>query len=251
MTKVVLFVVLWVSPAINAVGAEELTREEVLARAAVTEVWQDEPPIVTPGSLQAPPSDAIVLFDGDDLSAWQSMDGDAAGWLLEDSDLVVKAGAGDIRTVETFTDVQLHIEWATPKEVVGDSQGRGNSGVFLMSEYEVQVLDSFDNRTYSNGQAASVYKQHIPLVNASRRPGKWQTYDIVFTAPVFGTHGRVVHPARVTVFHNGVLVQNNVTLHGPTEFIGEPQYKAHGAAPLKLQDHGNPVRYRNIWIRRL
>jgi len=230
----------------------DLSREQIYARAAVTELWQPVPPVVQPGSgAGAPPSDAIVLFDGQGLDAWEAVSGGAAGWQVQDGMLVVKPGAGDIRTKAEFSNVQLHIEWAAPVQVVGESQGRGNSGVFLMERYEVQILDSFDNPTYANGQAASVYKQHIPLVNAARPPGAWQTYDIVFNAPVFSDSGRIVRPATVTVLHNGVLVQNHVTLQGPTEFIGEPQYSVHGPAPIKLQDHANPVRYRNIWVRRL
>jgi len=156
-----------------------------------------------------------------------------------------------LRTRQTFGDVQLHVEWRTPAVVAGEGQDRGNSGVFLMERYEVQVLDSSDNKTYPNGQAASIYKQHIPLVNASRAPGEWQTYDIIFMAPQFGHDGHISRSATVTVFHNGVLVQNNATLHGPTEYIGEPLYRKHGKAALELQDHGSPVAYRNIWIREL
>lgn len=218
-----------------------------------TEVWEPEPPVVTPGAATtpAPPSDAIVLFDGTDLSAWRGKKGDAA-WKVEDGAMTVVARSGDIQTRQGFGDVQLHIEWRTPAEVKGESQGRGNSGVFLMGLYEVQVLDSYENRTYSNGQAASLYKQHIPLVNASRGPGEWQSYDIVFMAPRFSSSGSLERPATVTVLHNGVLVQNNVELRGPTVFIGEPKYQAHEAKlPLSLQDHGNPVSYRNIWLREL
>ncbi len=235
-----------------AASAEErLTREQIYAKAAVTEVWEPVPVEVTPGTGSAPPSDAIVLFDGTNLDAWEAVKGGAAGWHVADNAMTVVAGTGDIRTRQSFTDVQLHLEWATPAEVEGDSQGRGNSGVFFMEQYEVQVLDSYDNATYPNGQAASVYKQHIPLVNASRPPGAWQSYDILFTAPRFGAGGRVVQPAYVTVLHNGVLVQHHVALQGPTEFIGKPQYSPHGAGPIKLQDHSNPVRYRNIWVREL
>ena len=185
---------------------EPLTREEIYARAAVTEVWEPVPPVVTPGTGTAPPSDALVLFDGTSLDAWQSADGGDAGWVVANGAATVKAGAGNIYTREAFGSVQLHVEWRTPAEVESESQGRGNSGVFLMDRYEVQVLDSFDNPTYPNGQAASVYKQHIPLVNASRGPGEWQSYDIIFMAPEFGAGGRVVRPATLTVFHNGVLV---------------------------------------------
>lgn len=227
------------------------SREEIMARAEVTELWQPVPVSVEPGQGSGAPGDAIVLFDGSDLSAWQNKSGEAAGWRIEGDAATVVAGSGDIFTRQHFADVQLHIEWRTPAVVVGDSQGRGNSGVFLMDRYEVQVLDSVDNPTYSNGQAASVYKQHIPLVNASLGPGQWQAYDIIFTAPVFSAAGHLTHPATATVLHNGVLVQNHVVIQDPTEFIGKPQYEAHGMAPIRLQDHGNPVSYRNIWVRAL
>ena len=217
-----------------------------------TEVWDPEPAVVTPGGHQAVPSDAIVLFGGDDLSAWVGRDGGPAGWTVEDGAFTVKPGTGDIRTAQAFGDVQLHVEWRTPTEIVGESQDRGNSGVFLMGLYEVQVLDSWENRSYSNGQAASIYKQHIPLVNASRAPGEWQTYDIIFMRPRFAADGSVEQKATLTVLHNGVLVQNHVALEGPTVFRGAPAYEAHDdALPLLLQDHRNFVSYRNIWIREL
>ena len=207
--------------------------------------------MVEPGAEGDAPADAIVLFDGSDLKHWESVRGGDAVWSVSDNAVTVVAGAGDIRTRSSFGDVQLHIEWRTPSVVVGEGQGRGNSGVFLMERYEVQVLDSHDNATYANGQAASIYKQHVPLVNASRGPGKWQTYDIVFAAPRFGANGRVTLPATITVLHNGVLVHNHATIAGPTVFIGAPNYTEHGDAPVVLQDHGNPVSYRNIWIRKL
>ncbi len=212
-----------------------------------------EPPIVTPGKTNAdPPSDAIVLFGGKDLSHWRAAGGGTAKWTIRDGYVEVAPGAGDITTVDNFGDAQLHIEWATPAVVKGEGQERGNSGVFLMERYEVQVLDSYENTTYFHGQAASVYKQYAPLVNASRKPGEWQTYDIVFHAPRFDEQGKVIDRARVTVLHNGVLVQNNVEIYGNT-FNDQPAiYIAHDPMqPLRLQDHGNPIRYRNIWIRRL
>ena len=219
---------------------------------ALTEVWDPEPAVVTPGQAMAPPSDAIVLFDGTDLAAWQHRDGSDAAWKVHDGAMTVVAQSGDIQTRQGFGDVQLHIEWRTPVVVEGEDQGRGNSGVFLQGLYEVQVLDSFNNRTYSNGQAASLYKQHIPLVNASRGPGQWQVYDIVFEAPRFAADGSLDRPSYVTVFHNGVLVQNHVELKGPTIYKGLPAYQAHGERlPILLQDHGNPVSYRNIWVREL
>jgi hypothetical protein len=218
----------------------------------VTEVWEPVPEVVTPGEGAAPPSDAIVLFDGTSLNSWIGDGGKTPEWTVADGSVTVKPGTGGISTKQDFGDVQLHIEWRSPVLVKGEGQGRGNSGIFLMGLYEIQVLDCYGNKTYPNGQAASVYKQHIPLVNACREPGQWQTYDIIFTAPRFNENGRVTHPARVTVIHNGVLVQNNVEIWGSTEFIGLPAYKAHNnKLPLSLQDHGDLVSFRNIWIREL
>ncbi len=218
----------------------------------VTEVWEPVPEVVTPGVGTAPPSDAKVLFDGTSMDGWLDRNGDPAGCTLEDCVMTVVPGTGDIHTSRGFGDIQLHLEWRTPGVVVGECQGRGNSGVFLMNRYEVQILDSYENPTYPNGQAASVYKQHIPLVNASRGPGEWQTYDIIFTAPRFNEDGRVAIPARVTVIHNGVLVQNNVEIWGETEFIGLPSYKEHSMRePIRLQDHNDLVSFRNIWVREL
>ncbi len=217
----------------------------------LTEVWEPEPKVVTPGKNNAPPSDAIILFDGKNFDEWKGADG-AVKWKLEDGAMTVVAKTGDISTKRSFGDVQLHIEWRSPSEVVGKGQGRGNSGIFFQHRYEVQVLDSYQNRTYSNGQAGSLYKQHIPLVNATLPPGEWQTYDIIFQAPLFKSDGSLGRPAKVTVIHNGVLVQNNVTLEGPTLYIGRSSYAAHEEKlPIRLQDHGNPVSYRNIWVREL
>ncbi len=237
--------------ALPAFAATAEPQTEFLAKAQTTEVWSPEPVVVSPGLDGAPPSDAMVLFDGSGFDAWVGDQGGEPEWRLIDGAMEVVKGAGDIRTKQAFADIQLHIEWATPSVVAGESQGRGNSGVFLMGRYEVQVLDSFDNRTYSNGQAGSIYKQHIPLVNASLPPGQWQSYDIVFRAPRFGKKGTIVSPAYISVMHNGVVIQNHVPIEGSTEFIGRPQYKPHGAAPIKLQDHRNPVRFRNIWVREL
>lgn len=218
----------------------------------VTEVHEPVPEVITPVINNAPPSDAIVLFDGSDLSLWENLNGEPAQWDVADDAFTVRPGTGDIRTKQGFGDVQLHLEWKTPSEIDGHGQGRGNSGVFFMERYEVQILDSYDNETYPNGQAASVYKQHIPLVNASLPPGEWQTFDIIFMAPRFNEEGRVTHPARVTVFHNGVLVQNNVEIWGTTEWIGLPTYSKHSMQEsLRLQDHGDLVSFRNIWIREL
>jgi len=222
---------------------------------ALTEVWQPEPRVVTPGaSSNLPPSDAVVLFEGKDLSGWQKKNGGGTPeWKIADNILTVAGGKGDIQTKEGFGSIQLHIEWRTPAEVVGTSQGRGNSGIFLMGRYELQILDNYNNRTYSNGQAASIYKQTMPLVNACRPPGEWQSYDIVFTAPRFNTKdSTLISPAYITVIHNGVLVQNHTAIWGGTEYIGVAEYKIHGdKEPIILQDHGNPVSFRNIWLRKL
>lgn len=213
------------------------------------------PTVVTPGEASlpvAPPSDAIVLFDGTDLSAWRDAEGGDAKWVLVDGVMESVKNAGYVFTRESFGDCQLHIEWMSPQKVEGDSQGRGNSGVFLMGRYEVQVLDSFNNRTYADGSAASIYGQFPPLVNASRGPGEWQSYDIVFRRPRFDSHGNVLSPPRVTVLHNGVVVQDATEPFGPTSWLVPGKFDHHAdQLPLSLQDHGNPVRYRNIWIRRL
>lgn len=217
------------------------------------------PPVVQPGTASTqeqpgkPPSDAVVLFDGKDNSAWVAMDGSPTKWVVKDGALECVPGSGYIRTLQGFGDCQLHIEWAAPAKVEGSSQGRGNSGVFFgLNRYEIQVLDSHDNKTYADGSAASIYSQYPPLVNATRPPGQWQTYDIIWTAPRFDTEGKLLSPARMTAFHNGVLVQNNVELSGPNPWIGRPPYKAHAERlPIAMQDHGNPVRYRNIWVREL
>jgi hypothetical protein len=209
-----------------------------------------EPKVIDPGPVGGPPSDAIVLFDGKDLSQWRGVNGEAR-WEVKDGAAIVNR-TGGITSKQEFGDVQLHIEWATPKEVKGEGQGRGNSGVFLQGRYEVQVLDSYDNKTYFHGQAAAVYKQYPPLVNASRRPGEWQTYDIIYHAPHFDEAGKVTKRATVTVLHNGVLVQDNVEIKGTTSHDQEPRYTKHPPkGPIVLQDHGNPVRYRNIWVRPL
>jgi hypothetical protein len=218
-----------------------------------TEVWNPVPKVVTPGHMPAdPPSDAIVLFDGKDLSQWKSVGGKDIEWKIADKAATVFGKSGDIQTKQGFGDCQLHIEWRTPAEVKGHGQERGNSGVYLMARYELQVLDSYDNATYINGQAGSIYKQYSPLVNVCRPPGEWQSYDVVFTAPRFNADSTVKSPARMTVFQNGVLIHNNVTLWGSTLHVGIPRYVMHGdKGPILLQDHGNPVSYRNIWIREL
>ena len=227
----------------------------VLATSAAVAMWATEyksgkvwpePKVVTPGANNAPPSDAIVLFDGTNLDAWEG--GDL--WAVADGVATVqKAG---IKTKQSFGDCQLHIEWASPAEVKGDGQGRGNSGVFFMDHYELQILDSFGNETYFDGQAGSIYKQWPPLVNACRKPGEWQSYDVIFNAPRFNDDGTVLKPGAMTVLHNGVLVQNHAEILGFTAWHKPPEYEKHPAkGPISLQHHGNPVRFRNIWIREL
>jgi hypothetical protein len=210
-------------------------------------------PVVKPGTAGAPPSDAVVLFDGKDLSKWRSQKGGGpAMWKVENGYMEVVKGTGGIQTEQGFGDCQLHIEWMAPKPPVGESQDRGNSGVFFMGMYEVQVLDSYESRTYADGQAAALYGQQPPLWNATRPPGEWQVYDIVFDAPRFGQDGSLTRPARLTVFHNGVMVHHAVPLTGPTAHKARPPYKAHAdRLPFGLQDHSHPVRFRNIWIREL
>jgi Domain of Unknown Function (DUF1080) len=215
------------------------------------------PPVVTPGTFSTedtpgkPPSDAVVLFDGTNLSAWRSAKGGPAAWKIEDGYMEVVRGAGDIITKEDFGDSQLHVEFRTPSPPKGNSQGRGNSGVLLYGIYEIQVLDSFNNLTYADGQASAVYGQSPPLVNASRPPGQWQVYDIVYTGPRF-KDGKVEVAGYVTVFHNGVITQNHTEILGATQHRAVPKLVVHGPkGPIRLQDHGDPVRYRNIWIRPL
>jgi len=216
-----------------------------------------KPPVVDPGPFTAsapPPSDAVVLFDGRTLSEWRAADdaGGPARWKVADGYMEVVGGTGGIATARSFGDVQLHLEWASPASPTGEGQERGNSGVFLMGRYEVQILDTYQNETYADGYAAALYGQYPPLVNATRAPGQWQTYDIVFRRPRFDQAGKLLRPARVTVLHNGVLVQDAVTLTGPTAHQARPPYAPHpDRLPFGLQDHGNPVRFRNIWVREL
>jgi Domain of Unknown Function (DUF1080) len=229
----------------------------------LTEVYEPVPPKVQPGKTSSDaPSDAIILFGGKDLSEWVSVNDTSkpAMWTVRKNLFTVKKGTGDIQTKRKFTDYQLHIEWRIPANITGSGQARGNSGVFLAAPgagnegYEIQVLDCYENTTYVNGQTASIYKQHIPLVNACKKPGEWQSYDIVWTAPRFNEDGTIKTPARVTAIHNGVLVQNNVEVKGVTAYRGKPFYKKHGAAAIKLQDHGDPsepISFRNIWLREL
>jgi hypothetical protein len=225
-------------------------------------VWDPVPAIVTPGAGNtAPPSDAIVLFDGANLNEWvNTRDKSPAGWTVADGLMTVNKRAGNIETKRTFTNYQLHLEWRIPEGITGSDQARGNSGLFLASTgggdggYELQILDSYNNKTYVNGQAGSVYKQFIPLANAMRKPGEWQVYDVIWAAPTFNPDGSVKTPAYLTALHNGVLIQNHVALRGETLYVGAPFYKPHGPAPIKLQSHGDPsppISFRNIWVREL
>lgn len=239
-------------------------QEESKAKPEDTEIWTPVPKIVTPGATcGAAPSDAVVLFDGKNTDEWVSaQDHTPAKWDVHEGVMtVVKgSGGGNIETKRKFKNYQLHVEWKIPTEITGSGQARGNSGVFLASTgsgdagYELQVLDSYNNTTYVNGQAGSIYKQNAPLVNPNRKPGEWQTYDIIWTAPTFGEDGSLKTPAYVTVLFNGVLVQNHFELKGETRYIGKPFYKAFDSAPIKLQAHGDksePLSYRNIWVREL
>lgn len=214
-----------------------------------------KPPVVTPapaGAPLPPPDDAIILFDGRDLSQWRSTADEPARWRLIEGAVEVVRGTGSISTTRTFGDIQLHIEWRTAAPPRADGQNRSNSGVFLMGRYEVQVLDSYRNETYADGQAAALYGQQPPLVNASRPPGQWQSYDIVFRRPRFGADGSVLEPARVTMFHNGVLVHDAAALTGATAHMRRARYESHeDRLPISLQDHGDPVQFRNIWVRDL
>ncbi len=226
-----------------------------------TEVYTPVPKVVNPGpQCTGVPSDAVVLFDGKSLDKWVSAADSTktAAWDIVDGVMRVNKKAGDIQTKQSFLDYQLHLEWKVPTTITGSGQARGNSGIFLASVYdggyELQVLDSYNNPTYVNGQVGSIYKQYIPLANPMRPPGEWQVYDVIWTAPRFNADGSLQSPARVTAILNGVLVQNNVSLKGRTEYIGQPKYDPHGAAPIKLQAHGDPsepISFRNIWVRPL
>ena len=248
----------------SAIGALLLAVLPAVCGAQIDPKWKIHDPnrplpaVIDPGTSNTqdspgrPPSDAVVLFDGKDLSKWAHKDGSPAKWKVENGIFEVVPKTGYIYTREAFGDCQLHVEFSEPSPAKGESQDRGNSGVFLQGLYETQVLDSYQSKTYADGQAAAIYGQYPPLVNASRPPGQWQSYDIVFHGPRFDKDGKLLRPARVTALHNGVLVQDNVELTGPTAHGERPPYKAHAEKlPLGLQDHGNPVRYRNVWIREL
>jgi Domain of Unknown Function (DUF1080) len=242
------------------------TGKENAEKAKPTEVYSPIPKIVTPGNTDAePPSDAIILFDGKNLDQWRADGSDttkAAGWEVSEHIITVNKKAGGILTRQRFMDYQLHLEFRIPKDITGSGQARGNSGIFLADVsdsgadvgYELQILDNYNNTTYVNGQVGSIYKQGIPLANPSRKPGEWQVYEVVWTAPRFKDDGSLESPGRVTVFLNGVLVQNDYIVKGITQYIGQPYYKKHGASPIKLQAHGDPsqpISFRNIWVRPL
>ncbi|MDR1130640.1 MAG: DUF1080 domain-containing protein [Prevotellaceae bacterium] len=240
-----------------SLAAQDKYPEPEPMRPGMSEFWTPQPKIVTPGTATdnaviSPPSDAIVLFDGKDLSAWKSnsKEGGDAKWIVKDG-ILIATQTGSIETKQHFEDYQLHIEWRISENVTGEGQGRGNSGVFMQGIYEVQVLESSQSKTYANGQAGSIYKQSPPLVNAMRKPGEWNVYDIIYSAPIFKKDGTYRVPPRVTVIHNGVVVQNNTTIIGTTEYVGFPKVVKHGAGPILLQDHGDAVSFRNIWIREL
>ena len=224
----------------------------------MTQVWEPVPPIVTPGAACATagtaPSDAIILFDGSSLAAWRNSRGGDATWDIRDGAVYVNREAGDIETRQHFESFQMFIEWRIPVDVQGSCQGRGNSGIFIQNRYELQILDSYNNTTYVNGQAGSIYKQTPPLVNAMRPPGEWNTFNIIYTAPTFRADGSFRTPPMITVFHNDVLIHDNTIIQGTTEWIGLPQVRPHGPGPIRLQMHGSmnsPVSFRNIWIREL
>ena len=212
----------------------------------LTGIQWAEPKVVDPGPVGGPPCNAVVLFDGKDMSQWDG----AEKWTVRDGCVI--SGEGAPRSKPTFGNCQVHLEWMAPEKVEGQGQGRGNSGIFLMGIYEVQILDSYENATYFDGQAGAIYKQHPPLVNACRKPGEWQTYDIIWTAPRFNEQGELAEPAYVTVLHNGVLIQNHFKLEGDTPYNRPPAYTKHAdKLPISLQYHGNPVRFRNIWVREI
>src|ERR1700684_3495035 len=250
------------SAALIAMTAPLFAQSPAKPKPEETEIWEPVPKVVTPGApCGAAPSDAIVLFDGKNLNEWvTNRDKSPAKWDVADDVMTVNKSGGNIESKRSFKNYQLHLEWKVPTNITGSGQARGNSGVFLASTgpgddgYELQVLDSYENKTYVNGMAGSLYKQAIPLANPTRKPGEWQTYDVVWTAPTFNDDGSLKTPARATVFFNGVLVDNNFELIGPTLYIGKPVYKPYSAAPIKLQAHGDksePISYRNIWIREL
>ncbi len=241
---------------IAATAQEKTYPQPEPMRPGMTEFWTPQPKVVTPGDIRtnSAPSDAIVLFDGKNLDAWQSAEGGEAKWTVHDGVFTVNKPSGDIITKESFGSFQLHLEWCVPKNITGSSQARGNSGVFLQDKYEVQILDNYNNETYANGQAGSVYKQVIPLANAMRKPGEWNVYDIIYTAPIFNEDGTYRVAPTVTVIQNGIVLLNHFTIRGTTEYIGHPKVQPHGDGPIRLQAHGDrsePISFRNIWLRKM
>jgi hypothetical protein len=260
-TSLVLLSLTLLAPAVQAQTPQAAAQTQK-PKPEDTEVWTPEPKIVTPSPTPGgAPSDAIVLFDGKNLDEWVSQKGGGpAEWTVADGVFTVNKKSGNIETKRRFRNYQIHLEWRVPEDIDGQGQARGNSGLFLASTgpgdagYELQILDSYNNKTYVNGQAASIYKQSIPLANAMRKPGEWQVYDVIWTAPTFNADGTLKTPAAVTALHNGVFVQNHFVLKGETLYIGTPTYKAFDTAPIKLQAHGDPskpISFRNIWVREL
>ena len=254
--KQILAIAIAIMGASHMKAQEKKYPEPEAMRPGMSEYWTPQPKVVTPGSITAntAPSDAIVLFDGKDLSAWRNNDGGNAGWIVKNGILTVDKTKGDIITRQEFGSFQLHLEWCVPTDIDGEGQSRGNSGVFLQDKYEVQILDCYKNETYVNGMTGSIYKQTPPLANAMRRPGEWNVYDIIYTAPVFKEDGTYLYRPYVTVIHNGVVLQNHTEILGTTEYIGFPRTEKHGKGPIRLQMHGDPskaISFRNIWIREM
>ena len=251
-----LILLLAVFPAFLATAQEKTYPEPERMTPGMTEFWTPQPKVVTPGDIltNSAPSDAIVLFDGKNLDAWVSGRGGEAGWTVHDGVVTVNKRSGDIVTKESFGSFQLHIEWCVPENITGESQARGNSGVYLQDKYEIQILDCYKNETYANGQTGSVYKQVIPLANAMRKPGEWNVYDIIYSAPVFNEDGTYRLPPYVTVIQNGIVLLNHFEIRGTTEYIGHPKVAPHGDGPIRLQSHGDrsePISFRNIWLRKM
>ncbi len=253
------FILLFAVAASNVLSAQEEFPKPGKMVPDMSEFWLPQPEVVAPGNIACneavpAPSDADVLFDGKDLSSWKGGKSEEAQWIVSEGVFTVKKGTGAIETKKHYRDFQLHLEWKVPVSITGSGQGRGNSGVFLQGIYEIQVLDNYENKTYANGQAGSIYKQTAPLVNAMKKPGEWNVYDIIFTAPTFKADGTYRTYPFVTVIHNGVIVQNNTRINGTTPYIGFPVVEEHGDGPIMLQDHGDPseaISFRNIWIREL
>ncbi|GBU06968.1 endo-1,3-1,4-beta glucanase-related protein [Bacteroidales bacterium] len=254
-----LFIFLAIGGLNFSLAAQDDSPKEEAMKPQMSEFWTPKASVVTPGNSSSnasmsPPSDAIVLFDGKNLKQWTNQKGEPAKWDLKKGSMIVNKKHGDIQSKQEFGDFQLHIEWCVPANIRGEGQSRGNSGIFLQNRYEIQILDSYNNQTYVNGQAASIYKQAAPLANAMRKPGEWNVYDIIYAAPTFTKDGKYRTPPTVTILHNGVLVQNNTSILGTTQYIGFPQINPHGKAPIRLQSHGDPsepIAFRNVWIREL